>query len=235
MNSFPSDCSCLMEMLTSVYKATAVLCPTEKYIKILSFDSDCDFIEKKLQPYEFISTLGNFTEDEKMRFFAFLEGFLNTVPTKNTLKKLCFTVEENHGIFVRYTATVNSSAANMKHFLTVSKSEQTLETITLMFKKNSVDVKLSDIIYVDYGNHSVEVHTTSGKLSFFSVRFGDAAARLLENQNFLRSYKNCIVNMDRIVSYDEDSFIMENDVRISIPKRRKKEILKVYNDYLFIK
>lgn len=235
MYSFPSGCTCLYDMLDCIYKATAVLCPSEKYIKILSFCDRNELSDKKLLPQEFVSALGNMSYAEEKRILNFISGFFGVVPVRNSTKKCCFSIEERRGIFVVYTLTVISDFSRGKYFLTVEKSEKTNDTITFMFKKNAVNVRISDIIYVDYGNHSVEVHTVNEKLSFFSVRFEDAAQRLLEDQCFLRSYKNCIVNMDRIVSYDEDSFMMENNVRISIPKRRKKDIIKAYNDYLLMK
>ena len=115
--------------------------------------------------------------------------------------------------------------------MTVTDYEHSDNTITLMFKKNAVNIRLSDILYVDYGNHSVEIHSTGGCSSFFSVSFSDVADRLLKHDNFLRSYKNCLVNMDRIAQVAYDAFIMDNGVSISIPKRRLKEIKKYYDDY----
>lgn len=235
MYSFPSDCTCLFEMLDSIYKATAVLCPSEKCIRILSFCGKSEFVDKMLTPVEFISAIGNVCDCEKKRLLDFICGFVDVVSVKDCVKKCCFKVSEKKGIFATFTLTARFDFSKKKYYLTVEKSALANDTITFMFKKNAVNVNLSDIIYVDYGNHSVEVHTASGKMSFFSVRFEDAARTLLDNQNFLRSYKNCIVNMDRIISYDDDSFLMENDVHISIPKRRKKDILKAYNDYLLMK
>lgn len=235
MNSFPSDCTCLFEMLDSIYKVTAVLCPLEKCIKILSFCGNGEFIGKKLSPGEFVSVIGNINDFEKKHLLDFICDLFDAVPSKDCVKKCCFKVLEKKGILTTFTFKARFDFTKKKYYLTVEKSAAANETVTFMFKKNAVNVKLSDIIYVDYGNHSVEVHTAGGKMSFFSVRFEDAAKILLENQNFLRSYKNCIVNMDRIISYEKDAFLMENDVHISIPKRRKKDILKAYNDYLLMK
>lgn len=235
MNDFLTDNSCFYEMLSSIYKATGVLYPLEKNIRILFFDNVIGTFSEKTELKTFFELFGSVTADEMRKLKDFVSDFLNEKHVGNSVKKMCFTVQEKPKIFAQYVVELISNSQYDSFFVAVSKAESLSDTITLMLKKNAVTIKLSDIIYVDYGNHSVEVHCTSGNESFFSVSFSDVAEKLLKNQNFLRSYKNCIVNMDRVECARDDSFIMDNGVRISIPKRRLRQILKEYNDYRIIK
>ncbi len=235
MNDFLTVNSCFYEMLSSIYKATGVLYPSEKNIKILFLDNAIGNFPEKTELSMFFELFGSVTVDEMKKLEDFISSFLNENHSENLVKKMCFTVQEKPKMFVRYVVELIVNSQCDKYFIAVSKVKGLSDTITLMLKKNAVTIKLSDIIYVDYGNHSVEMHCTSGNESFFSVCFSDVAEKLLKNQNFLRSYKNCIVNMDRVKCVDDDSFIMDNGVRISIPKRRLRQILKEYNDYRIIK
>ena len=72
-------------------------------------------------------------------------------------------------------------------------------------------------------------------MAVLTVTFADAAESVLKNRCFLRSYKNCVVNMDRIKGVDGDSFIMDNGDVISIPKRRLRDIKSEYDTYLALR
>ncbi len=104
-------------------------------------------------------------------------------------------------------------------------------TITFMTKKTAASFNISDVVYVGYGNHCVEIHTESGQNNMFNISFNDAAEILLDHDCFVRSYKNCIVNMDNVVEIDDDAFVMNNGDYLTIPKRRLKEIKNIYNEY----
>lgn len=147
----------------------------------------------------------------------------------------CFTNEKARGIIKRYILSLYAVKGQNKLYATICESEESDGELTLSLNKSAVTYLHSEILYIDYGNHSVDVHTDKGKTSFFSVTFADAAESVLKNRCFLRSYKNCVVNMDRIKGVDGDSFIMDNGDVISIPKRRLRDIKSEYDTYLALR
>ena len=151
-------------------------------------------------------------------------------------RRFCYCIEPKNGILKRRILTLYVVQPGKRIIATVSEAEHS-DGGDLVFRLNKSEyvIRRSDIIYVDYGNHSVVVHDLSGKRSFFSVSFGDVADELLADRNFVRSYKNCIVNMDRVRKLENDAFIMENGDVISIPKRRLREIKAYYEAYLVLR
>ncbi len=106
--------------------------------------------------------------------------------------------------------------------------------ITFMNKRTAENFNVSDILYVGYGNHCVEIHTKNDQNNMFNVSFSDVAEVLTEHDCFVRSYKNCLVNMDNVVGIEEDTFKLNNGEYLSIPKRRLKEITNIYNEYKMV-
>ncbi len=93
-------------------------------------------------------------------------------------------------------------------------------------------ILISDIIYTDYYNHYIQVHTTSNIVRSY-MPFDNFAPMLEPYPQFLWCYRNCMVNMDYIESLDDKDFILKNEERIPISKARKKEIVQAYADYVF--
>ncbi len=224
------------QMLDHLYKITVNIRVAERTALVVSYREDDSIIGKELSLDGFSENFDELDEEAREKLTEILSPkSLSEVYDSGLVKKVCFTVQPRHNIYDKYTIALYPDRREGKIYMTVVDYEHTDNIITLMFKKNAVNIKLSDIFYVDYGNHSVEIHTTSGCSSFFSVSFSDVADRLLKHHNFLRSYKNCIVNMDRIKTVSQDSFILDNGESISIPKRRIKEIVKNYDNYQLMK
>lgn len=90
----------------------------------------------------------------------------------------------------------------------------------------------SDIIYTDYYNHYIQVHTASNIIRSY-MSFADFAPMLDTYPQFLWCYRNCMVNMDYIKSMDDKDFILTTEERIPISRARKNEIQQAYANYLF--
>lgn len=93
-------------------------------------------------------------------------------------------------------------------------------------------VLISDIIYTDYYNHYIQVHTLRNVIRSY-MSFADFAPMLGKYPQFLWCYRNCMVNMDYIRSMDSKDFILSTDERIPISRARKNEIRQAYANYLF--
>jgi len=150
-------------------------------------------------------------------------------------KSYNFCAETRPKIVQRYTAVIYPSCESGKLFFTMREAENTEDIITFNLKKSTVNFNISDILYVGYGNHCVEIHKTEECINMFSISFSDAADVFLRHKNFIRSYKNCLVNMDKVKCIENDLFVMTNGEVISIPKRRLKEIRKIYEEYVILK
>lgn len=104
--------------------------------------------------------------------------------------------------------------------------------IELKEGRDRTRVPISDIIYTDYSNHYIQVHTVSCVIRSH-MSFGDFYPMLSSYPNFLWCYRNCLVNMDFVESYADRDFILKTGECIPIAAARKREILQTYGDYIF--
>lgn len=93
-------------------------------------------------------------------------------------------------------------------------------------------ILINDILYTDYSNHYIQIHTTTCVVRSY-MSFGEFAPLLAPYPQFLWCYRNCMVNMDYIESLEDRDFILKNKERVPISKARKKEVTQAYADYLF--
>lgn len=93
-------------------------------------------------------------------------------------------------------------------------------------------ILITDIMYVDYRNHYIQVHTPS-KIIRSYMFFDNFSPMLSPYRQFLWCYRNCLVNMDHIDTWEGDDFILKNGERLLISKSQKKEIIQAYANYIF--
>lgn len=95
-------------------------------------------------------------------------------------------------------------------------------------------VLLSDIIYTDYSNHYIQIHTDREILRSY-MSFPEFSKMLEGYPQFLNCYRNCIVNMDYVQTFDEGDFVMKNQERIPVYRKLRTEMKQIYADYVFHK
>lgn len=100
--------------------------------------------------------------------------------------------------------------------------------------RSMVKILLQDIIYTDYYNHYIQIHTAKRVVRSYQ-QFDMFAPLLLCYPQFLCCYRNCIVNMNRISLVDKNDFIMDNGERIPIIRNSRNAIYQQYADYQFHK
>lgn len=93
-------------------------------------------------------------------------------------------------------------------------------------------ILLSDIIYTDYHNHYIQVHTTSCVIRSY-MSFSEFLPMLSPYPQFLWCYRNCTVNMDHVERFDNKEFTLDNNERMPISKARRQEIMQTYSNYIF--
>lgn len=97
-----------------------------------------------------------------------------------------------------------------------------------------VKIPLGEIIYTDYYNHYIQIHTSTRLIRSYQ-QFDVFSPLLLCYPQFLCCYRNCIVNMDHVASVDKHDFIMENGERVPITRGNRNAIYQQYADYQFLK
>ncbi len=93
-------------------------------------------------------------------------------------------------------------------------------------------ILVTDIMYVDYHNHYIQVHTPSKVVRSYMF-FGDFSPMLTPYRQFLWCYRNCMVNMDYIDTWEGNDFILKNGEHLPISKSKKREIIQAYANYIF--
>ena len=79
-----------------------------------------------------------------------------------------------------------------------------------------VRVMCREILYADYHNHYVQIHTDSDIIR--SKMYFDELETMLKDPRFLYCNRNCMVNMDRIKGVEKLGFLMENGEYVPIKK-----------------
>lgn len=93
-------------------------------------------------------------------------------------------------------------------------------------------IPIADIMYVDYHNHYIQVHTPL-KIIRSYMFFNSFSPMLSPYRQFLWCYRNCLVNMDYIDTWEGNDFILKNGERLLISKPQKREIIQAYANYIF--
>lgn len=93
-------------------------------------------------------------------------------------------------------------------------------------------VMVSDILYADYSNHYVQIHTDEAIISTYA-KFPEIEAKLLMFAEFTTCYRCIVVNMDKIKKVDDLFFFMCNGEYVPINRKNAKEIKAYYMDYIF--
>ena len=220
-------------LIKTIYDITGELFLCDNKIVIHSFNADDSKVGQTYDAVELKSMLDKvLVSDIDGVESLTMEGIHQMYKAEVRGKTFCFSIEREHNIIRWYELAFYPQKGAQKVLVTVREIDKKEDAITLMLNKKPVTVYLKDILYVDYGNHSVDIYTDGKKTSFFSVAFNDVARVLMKHTRFLRSYKNCIINMDRVERIENDSFVMDDNEIISIPKRRLKEIKAVYDAYV---
>lgn len=100
--------------------------------------------------------------------------------------------------------------------------------------RTMIKIRLDDIIFTDYFNHYIQINTKTRTIRSY-MKFETFSPYLLCYPQFLCCYRNCIVNMDRVISLEKNDFIMDTDERVPITRKNRQEIHQRYADYQFLR
>lgn len=97
-----------------------------------------------------------------------------------------------------------------------------------------VKILLNTILYTDYYNHYIQIHTKEHTYRTY-LSFADFSELLKGYPQFISCYRNMIVNMDHVETIDHQDFVLKDGCRVPITKAKRQEVRQRYADYLFDK
>ncbi len=95
-----------------------------------------------------------------------------------------------------------------------------------------INILLQDIIYVDYSNHYVQIHTVQRIVKTY-MPFQEFSSILLTYPQFMICYRNCLINMDHVGRMEPNDFVMQNNEWVPIARKQRTLIRQQYADYAF--
>ncbi|MEG2009303.1 MAG: LytTR family DNA-binding domain-containing protein [Oscillospiraceae bacterium] len=114
----------------------------------------------------------------------------------------------------------------------VNATKKTLRFITVKDGREQKKILLSDILYADYSNHYVQIHTEAALIRGY-MNFSEIEEMLLCYKEFLACYRCIVVNMNKIKKVVDLYFLLSNGEYIPINRKQAREIKTHYSDYIF--
>ena len=96
------------------------------------------------------------------------------------------------------------------------------------FGENTVFYR--NILYFESSLRNLHLHFASDTILVLG-KYSDYAQHLLADKRFLECYRNLIVNMDYIDTPLDYDFLLKNNKKIPISRRKKAEVMKKYTSY----
>ncbi len=94
-------------------------------------------------------------------------------------------------------------------------------------------VVLRNVIYADFASHCVTFHNKLGENIVSRVSFADVEPLLCANSYFCSPSKGVIVNFYEVIAQNDNVFVMSDDSRIPISRRKAKEVTEAYAEFRF--
>lgn len=124
--------------------------------------------------------------------------------------------------FIEVMHLAEKKIKNISHYIEVKESRE------------MVRILLRNIIYVDYSNHYIQIHTTDRIIKTY-MNFTEFSTLLKDHPIFLNCYRNCLVNLDYVSSLKDHDFLLSTGESIPIAREKRIEIRKLYAEYVFQK
>lgn len=102
--------------------------------------------------------------------------------------------------------------------------------LTIFLNGSEVFCPFKEILYFEVNNRKLYFHLLE-KTFEVSGKYLDYSQELLNDTRFLECYRSLIINMDYIQNYDEDNFLLKNNERLPISRRKKQMVLNQYMKY----
>ena len=180
---------------------------------------------------------------------VFLDVFMNGMNGMEVATKLREVNQRCLIIFVTSSEAFAVESFNVRafHYLVKPLSyELFMNVFNLIYKSMAQDIKyvrikesreyhrilVDEIIYIDYFNHYVQIHTNKCVYRTY-IKFSEIVAQVTSIPQFLVCYRNIMVNMDHVERLSGREFIMPGDVHLPINRHCLKEIKDQFTNYIF--
>ena len=107
--------------------------------------------------------------------------------------------------------------------------------ITIRASRAEYTLPLSAIFYVLSQGHSVDIATSDGRHIRSIMTFYEISDLLCRDPRFLACNRGALINMDAVVSADQDTFLLNDGTRIPIRVRGRAEIMTAFANYQFMR
>lgn len=124
--------------------------------------------------------------------------------------------------FSEVMALLEKSLAKQPHYIEVKDG------------RAMVKIRITDILYTDYSNHYIYIHTEDKIIKTY-MQFPKFSPLLECYPEFLCCYRNCLINMNKIIAIEKNDFVLGNGEKIPIAKANCQELKQAYADYCFDK
>ena len=127
----------------------------------------------------------------------------------------------------------NSFSRTMDYYLKHAPSRQS-RYIEVKESRVMVKIPIDTILYTDYFNHYIQIHLADRIVKTY-MRFEDFSKLLLCYPQFISCYRNCIINLDKVVRLEKTSFVLTSGEHLPITRSLRLQIHQQYADYQFRK
>lgn len=127
--------------------------------------------------------------------------------------------------YERFSETMDRCVRQMSH---------KQQYISVKEQRTYVKILLDDIIYTDYHNHYIQIHTPKRVIKSY-MSFGDFFRMLEPHPQFLNCYRNCVINLDHVSAMKGYDFILKTGEIIPVTRKKKTAIRQAYADYEFLR
>ncbi len=103
--------------------------------------------------------------------------------------------------------------------------------IEVMENRESVRIKMRDILYAEVFKNYCVIHTTGGDIKAYMTI--DALAEKLGGTPYLRCHRSFLVNLRRVTELRDNEFYLEGGGIVCISKALKNEAKKAYRAFCF--
>ncbi len=92
--------------------------------------------------------------------------------------------------------------------------------------------RLHDILYTEYSNHKITIHLTGGEEHCVWTSHTEMENILCSKGDFFTCTKGVMVNLEKLVSFEEDSVKLDTGDLVPVSRARRPELRKAHSDYV---
>lgn len=100
-------------------------------------------------------------------------------------------------------------------------------------KMGITKIVLSKLQYCEVVNRKIILHLTNNEECECNLRMNELEEKLEIFGMFIRPHRSFLVNMDYIQTLTTHSIVMENGLKIPVPREKYAQIKQIYMDYIF--